>query len=212
MALNHLKLKVCGMRDAENINELAALNPDYIGFIFYSPSKRYAEILDSSVINALPASIKKTGVFVNASYQEIIEKIEQYNLNVVQLHGQESPEFCLELFKSVEVIKSFGIDNSFDFNILNKYNDVVSFFLFDTKTEQHGGSGKTFDWTILKNYTLQKPYFLSGGLSAANLTGIKKINDARLYALDLNSRFEIQPGLKDIEKLRSVFNEIKIPV
>lgn len=208
-----LKLKVCGMRDAENINRLAQLKPDYIGFIFYPQSKRYADKLESKVLQALPPSIKKTGVFVNASLEEIAEKIEQFKLDAVQLHGQETPEFCKQLKPfNIEIIKAFGVNNDFDFGSLENFDSVCDYFLFDTKTDMHGGSGKTFDWSILKRYTLNKPYFLSGGLSAENIREIKSINDSRLFALDLNSRFELQPGLKDIEKLTTVFNEIKIPI
>lgn len=200
------------MRDAENIKQLAAINPDYIGFIFYAKSKRYAEFLDTSVSETLPSTIKKTGVFVNATYDDIINRIEQNKLDAIQLHGQESPEFCNRFKKDgIEVIKAFGIDSFFDFSALSNYENAVDYFLFDTKTEQHGGSGKTFDWQILKKYALNKPYFLSGGLSADNISEIENINDPRLYALDLNSKFELEPGLKDIEKLTTVFNEIRIP-
>lgn len=201
------------MRDAENIKQLAILKPDYIGFIFYPKSKRFVTDLDISAINALPSTIKKTGVFVDATYQEIVEKVEKYNLDAIQLHGEESPEFCIKCKQAdIEVIKAFGVDKDFDFRNLHYYNESADYFLFDTKTDKHGGSGKTFDWEILQQYTLEKPYFLSGGLSADNLAEITGINDTRLYALDLNSRFEVEPGLKDIEKLTSVFKDIKNPV
>ncbi len=208
-----LKLKVCGMRDAENIRQLAVLNPDYIGFIFYSKSKRFVEVIDEEVLNALPDTVKKTGVFVDENFDVVVEKIERFKLHAVQLHGNETPEYCIR-FKEhkVEVIKAFGLDSNFDFDKLNNYQDAVDYFLFDTKTEQHGGSGKTFNWNILSKYNLQIPYFLSGGLSLEHLTEIRKIDDSRLYALDLNSKFEIEPGLKNIEKLRTFFNEIKVPV
>lgn len=208
-----VKLKVCGMRDAENIRLLAELKPDYLGFIFYEPSKRYADNLDAAALENLPSCIKKTGVFVNATLEEITEKVQQFKLDAVQLHGQESVEFCMQLKPiGVEIIKAFGIDSEFDFNSLINYQSVIDYYLFDTKTELHGGSGKTFEWTILEKYTLKIPYFLSGGLSAENIKEIRGMNDSRLFALDLNSRFEIQPGLKDIEKLTTVFNEIKIPI
>lgn len=210
--LQPVLLKVCGMREAENINLLAALKPNYIGFIFYEFSKRYADKLDSDVLKALPSSIKKTGVFVNASLEEIIEKIEKFELDAVQLHGRESAEFCTELKPfGLEIIKAFGIDAEFDFASLKDFEGIVDYYLFDTKTKLHGGSGETFDWTILERYSFNTPYFLSGGLSAENIKEVKSINDSRLFALDLNSRFEIAPGLKDIEKLTAVFNEIRIP-
>ena len=208
-----LKLKVCGMRDADNIRQLAVLNPDYIGFIFYPKSQRYVDFIDEVVLDALPESIKKTGVFVNEDFDVVLEKAMQFKLDAVQLHGNETPEYCAKLIGSkLQVIKAFGIDSEFDFNELNDYKDVVDYFLFDTKTDQHGGSGKTFDWNILSGYNLQIPYFLSGGLSLEHLAEIKKIDDSRLYALDLNSKFELEPGLKDIEKLKTVINEIKVPV
>jgi phosphoribosylanthranilate isomerase len=212
MIQRKLKLKVCGMRDADNIRQLATLEPDYIGFIFYPNSKRYATNLDLALLRSLPSSIKKTGVFVDSTYQDITEKIEMYQLNAVQLHGAETPELCMKINElGIEVIKAFGIDNNFDFNILSEYNKGVDYFLFDTKTKEHGGSGKVFDWELLNQYTLDKPYFLSGGLSTDNIAEIKSIPDTRLYALDLNSRFELEPGLKDIKKLTAVFNEIKVP-
>lgn len=208
-----IKLKVCGMRDADNIRQLAALNPDYIGFIFYAESKRYAEFLDSTVLAELPSSIKKTGVFVNATSQDILEKVQKYQLDAIQLHGQESPKFCLEFKNSgIEVIKAFGVDEAFDFNISNAYQSAVDYFLFDTKTPLHGGSGHLFNWDLLKAYMLATPYFLSGGISAEQVSDLLKLTDERLYALDLNSRFEVAPGVKDIEKLTLFFNEIRIPV
>lgn len=208
-----IKLKVCGMRYAENIIQLAALQPDYIGFIFYPASKRFVEEIDQNILKKIPSDIKKTGVFVNESYEAIIDKISDFKLNAIQLHGNESPEFC-DKFQTVdvEVIKAVGISNQASFDGLNEYSDAVDYFLFDTKTEHHGGSGKAFDWGLLGCYTLNKPYFLSGGLSLEHLNDLSVIQDNRLYAIDLNSRFELEPGLKDIQKLKSFFNEIRVPV
>ena len=207
-----IKLKVCGMRDVKNIRQLVEIQPDYIGFIFYPGSKRYAEPLDDRFLDTLPSNIKKTGVFVDAAYDEISTVVERYELDAVQLHGTESHELCGLLQQSgIEVIKAFGIDSTFNFNTLTEFNPVVDYFLFDTKTAQHGGSGQLFDWNILKNYNLDKGYFLSGGLSAEQLSELLKYEDPRLYALDLNSRFEVEPGLKNIPQLTSFFNAIKIP-
>ena len=212
MRENRLKLKVCGMREAENIIQLVQLKPDYMGFIFYAPSKRYVRALEQSTLDSIPSHVKKTGVFVNAALEEVNEKIDTYKLDAVQLHGNESPELCESLrAKKVEIIKAFGIDKDFDFGKLAVYSKVADYFLFDTKTDLHGGSGNTFDWSILEGYTLDVPYFLSGGLSIENIGQVKSINDPKLYALDLNSRFELEPAVKDINKLTTVFNEIRTP-
>ena len=205
-----IKLKVCGMRENENILALAQLQPDYMGFIFYPSSKRFAGNLDAELLKSLPNSIKKTGVFVNASEKDIIETTEKYNLQAIQLHGNETPGFCFNLKSmNVEIIKAFGIDENFGFNTLSSYQDTVDYFLFDTKTALHGGSGQVFEWTLLGNYNLDMPYFLSGGLSPENISSLQSITDNRLYAADLNSCFETQPGLKDIEKLKTFFTNIK---
>lgn len=207
---NTKRLKVCGMREPENILSLAALLPDYIGFIFYGPSKRFAGELDRSVLQQLPRSIKKTGVFVDAGLDEILEKKGLYNLDAIQLHGKETAELCQRLRDNqTEVIKAFGMDENFNFAVLNEYKDVVDYFLFDTKTKLHGGSGQTFDWNLLNAYSLDIPYFLSGGLDADNIEQAVNIKDDRFYALDLNSRFEISPGLKDIRKLSELINRIQ---
>lgn len=210
MSKSALKIKVCGMREGNNLRDLAKLNPDYVGLIFYSQSKRFTGALDPSFLECLPPSVKRTGVFVNATTEEIREKIALYHLNAIQLHGAESSAFCKSFSdKPVEVIKAFGIDDQFDFNLLNEYAEAVDFFLFDTKTPQHGGSGLTFNWDLLRNYPLDTPYFLSGGLSLENLSSLETLKDSRLYAIDLNSKFETRPGLKDIAKLTAVFNEIR---
>lgn len=214
-----MKIKVCGMRDPGNIVGLALLEPDYMGLIFYPKSKRFAENLDISVLKHLPDSIKLTGVFVNEKIEEIIKKVNKYGLKAVQLHGYESEIFCKQLkelldvrlnFKKVEIIKALGISPGFDFNQLELFNDTVDYFLFDTKTSEHGGSGMTYDWKILGQYKGQKPFFLSGGLSPENISDISKLGLKQLYGIDLNSKFEIEPGLKDINKLQSVFKSVRI--
>lgn len=211
-------IKVCGMREPENIQQLAELQVDYMGFIFYHASKRYAVDIKKETLDQLPMVIKKTGVFVNESMDEIADKVIHYQLDAIQLHGHESAEFCrsLRIFlhnmqteKKVEIIKAFGISEDFDFSELSNYEDFVDYFLFDTKTAEHGGSGLTFDWSVLDNYHGKKSYFLSGGLSAENLHSVKAIKDGRLYGVDLNSKFEVAPGLKNIEKLRSAFQIIR---
>lgn len=202
------------MRDAENIAAVSALLPDYIGFIFYPQSKRYAGITGSNGVFDVPAvsneDIKRTGVFVNESIDNILEKIRTWRLKAVQLHGEETPETCRRLqLEGVEVIKAFGIHPSFNFEVLTNYADSCDYFLFDTYTELRGGSGKVFDWKVLQRYSLDKPYFLSGGISLENIEEIKNLTDARLYAVDLNSKFEVEPALKNVQELDKAFKLIK---
>jgi phosphoribosylanthranilate isomerase len=199
-----MKIKVCGMKYPDNISAVAALQPDYMGFIFYPQSPRFIEKVEVIGLSAL-----KTGVFVNEQTERIVKLIDQYQLSAIQLHGSESPQFC-KLFKGkIIVIKAFGVDQNFDFEGLNDYKDSVDYFLFDTKTSKHGGSGQTFDWNALSNYKLDIPFFLSGGLSLENLEEVKKIKHLQFYGVDLNSRFEIEPALKDIDKLKKAFEILK---
>ena len=194
-------LKICGMKFPENILEVSKLLPDYLGFIFYEKSKRYF----NGQIPEIPKSIKKIGVFVDETLSEIVIKIEKYSLDVVQLHGQESPEFCEKLYKNnqIEIIKVFSVDDNFDFEILKKYEQVCDYFLFDTKGKLHGGNGFAFDWKILKKYTSTKPFFLSGGIGLEEIEQLKLLN-LPLFAIDINSKFEIEPGLKDIDLLKKI--------
>jgi phosphoribosylanthranilate isomerase len=206
-----LKLKVCGMRLAANIAAVAGLQPDYMGFIFYEKSPRLISEVSAELIKYIPSEIKTVGVFVNEDLEKVKEKVNLLKLKAVQLHGSESPEYCEALkasFPALEVIKAFGIDEEFDFSSLEPYLVVVDYFLFDTKTKAHGGSGKTFNWSVLDRYTYSKPYFLSGGIDLEHTPAIKNINDERLYALDINSRFEIEPGLKDAEKIKEFIKEM----
>ncbi|KIA85661.1 phosphoribosylanthranilate isomerase [Flavobacterium sp. AED] len=201
-----MKLKICGMKYPENILEVGSLLPDYMGFIFWEKSARYFE--DS--IPDLPKSIKKVGVFVNATQDEILEKIAKYNLQAVQLHGQESVEFCLDLKNkmdnSIEIIKVFSVDDSFDFEVLKPFEAVCDYFLFDTKGKLPGGNGTTFDWKVLEKYPSSKPFFLSGGIGINEMDAVNEISKTNLpiYAIDVNSKFEIEPGLKNIQLCRNV--------
>ena len=204
------KIKICGMKFPENILETATLQPDYFGFIFYQKSPRNFE----NDIPQLDQSIKKVGVFVNASFEEIKEKVNRYQLDLVQLHGEESPDFCLKTENNlVKVIKSFSIDNQFNFKALDKYKTTCSYFLFDTKATHYGGNGIKFDWSLLAQYLLDKPYFLSGGIGPESIETIsnffQKDYAKNCLALDLNSRFEIEPGLKNPETLKLFIQNLK---
>lgn len=208
-----VKLKICGMKVPENIKSVAALAPDYMGFIFFRDSKRFIDGLTPSFVKDLPAGIKRVGVFVDEELNKVAQLAVLYGLNAVQLHGAESVKYCIALRgllanAGIELIKAFGVDNDFDFEKLNSYSGIVDYFLFDTQTPGHGGSGKTFNWALLEKYTLDKPYFLSGGIGLDSIEQLKQIKDSRLYGIDINSRFEIAPGLKDMDKLKEFKNKI----
>jgi len=206
-----LRLKVCGMRMAANIAAVAGLQPDYLGFIFYEKSPRLISDVSAELIRYIPAEIKTVGVFVNEELEKVKDKVNLLKLKAVQLHGSESPEYIGALksvFPTLEMIKAFGIDEDFDFSALAPYLKGADYFLFDTKTKAHGGSGKTFDWSVLDRYVYSKPYFLSGGIDLEHAPAIKEIKDERLYALDINSRFEIEPGLKDEAKIKEFIKEM----
>ena len=203
-----MKLKICGMK--LNTAEVAQLRPDYLGFIFWEHSSRFFE----GEIPELPLTINKVGVFVNAELEYIIETTIKYQLQGLQLHGHETPEYCTEIASElkklnykVELIKVFSIKEEFDFDVLKPYENVCDYFLFDTKGKLPGGNGYTFDWSVLNNYPSTKPYFLSGGIGPNNLD---KINEFRkttqskyCFAIDVNSKFEITPGLKNIDELQN---------
>lgn len=203
------KLKICGMKFPENIQEIALLEPDFLGFIFYENSARnYTE----NTIVSLPDSIKKVGVFVNERQDKIIQIIQKHHLNYIQLHGNETESYCLELINQLnhnqlntKIIKAFSVDDSFDFQRLTNFQ-IVDYFLFDTKGKLPGGNGTKFNWQILGNYHLEKPYFLSGGIGIEDISNLKEFlktpASKYCFALDVNSQFEIEAGLKNNEKLQ----------
>lgn len=204
-----MKIKVCGLRDLDNIEAVELLQPDFMGFILYDKSPRFIGEPNEFYLDKISSNIVKTGVFVNEHEDAISKYIYKYKLDAIQLHGNESPEFC-DLFKhEVQVIKAFGVDEDFEFSQLAPYSENVDYFLFDTKTAAHGGSGKKFDWSILEKYKSDIPFFLSGGLSLDNIEEVKRIDHPMFYGIDLNSRFEISPGLKDTVKLEQAFAAVK---
>ncbi len=208
-----MKLKVCGMRDTANIEALVSLKPDFIGFIFYEKSPRYVgEELDAEVVRNIPSSIKKAGVFVNSNPDHIMNMVKQYDLQYVQLHGNEMPDFCRVLRqKGLNIIKSFAVDNDFNFAMLNNYKPFCDLFLFDTKGELRGGNGVAFDWSILRNYDREKPFFLSGGISNENIDQLLALAaDVPIYGIDVNSRYETAPGVKDLEKIELLIDKIRV--
>ncbi|WP_149277501.1 phosphoribosylanthranilate isomerase [Pareuzebyella sediminis] len=206
----NLKLKVCGMK--KNPLEVTALQPDYMGFIFWEPSQRYFK----GALPHLPHRIRKVGVFVDASLSTVLERIEDYQLLLVQLHGNENPDFCASVKEKaphVAVIKVFSIKDNFDFSVVMPYEPVCDFFLFDTKGKLPGGNGYTFDWRVLEKYPSTKPYFLSGGIGPDQLDSIKTFlerpESKYCHALDVNSGFEIEPGWKDIKRLKRFIEDMQ---
>ena len=219
-----MKLKVCGMRDAENISELIKLKPDYLGFIFYKKSKRFVTNFPEVKI---PSKIKKVGVFVNETIDNVIEIVEKHQLEAVQLHGNESPEYCKELKSyhlersrsnnshevistplnhQIEIFKAFSVDDDFDFSKTDAYQKVCDYFLFDTKGKEYGGNGVKFNWQILENYKGKTSFFLSGGISKNDvqeiLSFLRRQESKKCIGIDINSGFEIEPALKNIEDIK----------
>lgn len=205
-----MKLKVCGIR--ENPEMVATVSPDYLGFIFWEPSPRFI----SKSPKEIPEGIEKVGVFVDAPVSFILERIKPFGLSYLQLHGNESPEFCISLRKElnglpgkggkkIALIKVFSVKDDFNFSRLEPYEQVCDYFLFDTKGKLPGGNGYAFDWRLLRNYPSSKPYFLSGGIGLDQVPQLIRFMESpeavHCHALDVNSRFEIEPGIKDIPGL-----------
>lgn len=204
-----MKIKVCGMKYPENISEVIALKPDMMGFIFYPKSPRYAEPLDEEFMHSFPRNVLKIGVFVNEELDDMLEVVKKYNLNGVQLHGAESEDLCYTFRQAgLLTLKAFSIAEAADFDKTDDYEGTCDLYVFDTKTPQHGGSGKKFDWNILSAYQGNTPFLLSGGIGPDDAEAIKAVNHPMLRGVDLNSRFETEPGRKDSALLKSFFQEI----
>ncbi|MDR1372719.1 MAG: phosphoribosylanthranilate isomerase [Dysgonamonadaceae bacterium] len=210
-----MKIKVCGMKDPENIRQLVELPIDMLGLIFYEKSPRFAGGLDPAALKTVPSNIQKAGIFVNAGNDFILDIATRYNLNMLQLHGQESSKTCNELRKEgFKIIKAFPVSDKNDLLKCEEYDNSCDYFLFDTKTSVYGGSGQKFDWTVLSSFRSKTPFLLSGGIDSEDFQSsslqILKSSNPYLFALDLNSRFEIAPGIKDIEKLKITIQRWKI--
>lgn len=203
-------IKICGMKVPENIKQVAALRPDLMGFIFYPKSPRYAEPLDAETMTALPESIRKIGVFVNEDLERTLTLTYKYKLDGVQLHGTENATICRKLKEAgLLVLKAFPIAEAYNFKVTGAYEGVCDYFLFDTKTDAYGGSGQKFDWNILNEYKGETAFLLSGGIGADDADAILKINHPKMAGIDLNSKFEISAGLKNVQLLHSFINKIR---
>jgi len=199
------------MRDPENISGVIAALPDYLGFIFYPKSKRFVGFEPSlEVFSIIPDSVKKAGVFVDEAPEKVFEIYRNWNLNVIQLHGNETPEYCRWIQDSeITVFKAFSVDEQFDFERLNAYSGVCDYFLFDTKGQLPGGTGKKFNWQLLENYKGDVPFFLSGGIDSDDIDAIRQFSHPQLFGIDINSGFEISPALKDVGKVKCFISGIR---
>ena len=208
-----MKIKVCGMRNQSNIEELVKLKPDYIGFIFYPKSQRFiGERIPGEVQALIPVYIQKVGVFVDEPFDDLLCKFRSNQLDMVQLHGNELPGYCQRLKNlDIPVIKVFGISPEFDFGTVKPYNEFCDYYLFDTASGQYGGTGTKFDWNKLNQYQEDKPFFLSGGIQFTDLELIGGIEHSKLHGIDVNSGFETEPGVKDIPKLKSLIGNVRNP-
>jgi phosphoribosylanthranilate isomerase len=205
-----MKIKVCGMREAGNIAEVARLQPDYMGFIFYERSPRFAGSLPPEALDALSAKTLRVGVFVNAARAYIAAQAVRYRLDLLQLHGDETPADCAWLKSGYGIIKAFGVQSAADFAATHRYEGVCDYFLFDTKTTLRGGSGRKFDHRLLASYHSQTPFFLSGGIAPADVAGIAALRLPRCEAIDVNSRFELSPGVKNAVEVGKLIDAIRM--
>ncbi|HZD84192.1 MAG TPA: phosphoribosylanthranilate isomerase [Candidatus Angelobacter sp.] len=202
-----LKIKICGMREFSNISSISMLKPDFMGFIFYRNSPRF---VGENFIAPNLGKISKVGVFVNASEEEILRKSFENRIKKVQLHGDESPNFCEKISrKGLKIIKAFQIKDSFSFEKVKAYTDICPYFLFDTNTPNFGGSGKKFLWSKLSEYKEPTPFFLSGGISADDCSPILSISHSKLFCIDMNSRFEEKPAIKNKILFKSFIKKIR---
>lgn len=202
-----MNIKVCGITQLKQLQQLEALNIDFAGLIFYKESSRYVgDKLSKKEIKSADFDLKKVGVFVNPEMIEVLDAIDDYGLDAVQLHGNESPEMCEDLGSEVEVIKAFRISNNEKINIdkmVEPYDAVCDYYLFDSGglKESFGGTGQQFDWSVLTKAKIEKPFFLSGGIGPGDAEKIKTFRHPDFFAIDINSKFEKEPGVKDMAKL-----------
>ncbi|MBP5999095.1 MAG: phosphoribosylanthranilate isomerase [Sediminibacterium sp.] len=202
-----MQFKVCGITDITQAHALEALGVQYIGFIFYPASKRYAlgKLSLSDVANFKPVGAKKVGVFVNMELNELLQVVQSAGLDMVQLHGDETPEYCAAVRAQVQTVKVFRVGAAVpDFA---PFENVVDYFLFDTDSALYGGTGQHFNWELIKGSPIPKPYFLSGGIGPNDIQGVQVMEKTKagktLLALDINSQFELEPGIKNLEKIKT---------
>lgn len=199
-------VKVCGMRDAENIRDIEQLGIDWMGFIFYPLSKRAV----TDVPDYLTENVKRVGVFVNEDLEIIGNKIEEFQLDMVQLHGEESPEICLQLQQTgVKVIKAFSIKDRFPGSMIERYDSTCNYYLFDTHTTGYGGSGRKFNWELLSQYQGETPFLLSGGISPEDADAVRAFVHPQFIGIDINSRFETEAAIKSSKLIKQFLEKIR---
>ena len=205
-----MKVKVCGNTSVEQMQQLQQFGVAYAGIIFYEGSKRFIGHPSARQQEAVRnLAIKKVGVFVNAEYDTIVNAIGEYDLYAVQLHGDETDEFCLELMDKAKVIKVFRVGGAQEIDeLVAPFLSVCHYFLFDTDSNQYGGSGKQFDWSVLERAKIDKPFFLSGGIGPDDVDKLLAFRHPDLIGVDINSRFEVQPGEKDMKKVEAFMKTI----
>jgi phosphoribosylanthranilate isomerase len=207
--MKEIKIKICGLTNLQNVTEVADLRPDYMGFIIYPGSPRYVSLETAGTITKnLVSSILKVGVLVNESFENALKIVQSGYFNLIQLHGNEDVEYCRKLSYHIRIIKAFSVGKSLPAN-LAAYQEFCEMFLFDTSGELPGGSGKSFDHRILSNYLLEKDFILAGGISPTDTNNIRSIRQEKLSAVDLNSRFELSPGIKDIRLLKNFIEKLR---
>ncbi len=201
-------IKVCGMRESFNVNAMYNAGIRTLGFIFFDKSKRFFHhSIDSINLEELPKDINRVGVFVNENVENVIDIVSEYDLTHVQLHGEESPDYTKKVQKFAKVIKAFRVDEDFDFKNTEAYLHC-DFLLFDAKGKEYGGNGIQYDWSILNKYTKEAPFILSGGIGPDDAEKINAINHPKLAGIDINSGFEIKPGLKNVNQIKSFINHL----
>ena len=202
-------IKVCGLNNPKNILELSQQKIDLMGFIFYKQSPRYFNNeLGHQVAKQIPKRIKKVGVFVNESILNVLNEVTRFDLNYVQVHGDESPEYCEKLRSHVKIIKTISVENKNSISKSQDFSQVCDYFLFDTATSNYGGSGLKFDWSWLNSDIITKPFFISGGISLENCHEIKNLHLNNFIGIDVNSKFEISPGIKNLKKIKLLAQQI----
>ena len=210
-----MKFKVCGLTDLEQVHQLEMSGVDFAGFIFYPKSTRYVYAkMDCDELKNIAGSIKKVGVFVNAPQEEILKTVYDCGIHIIQLHGDETPKFCENISNYVTVIKAFRLGDEYNLeNRIKPFEEVCDMYLFDTAGAGYGGNGTKFNWEVLKDLNINKPFFLSGGIQPGDEEAIEKFRSYAvakdLFAIDVNSGFEVSPGMKDVNKVRNFIKNLR---